>query len=1048
MKILHRWGALCTLLFLGCGATTDSGPMEPGAADGAVVADQTVETDGQIEIDQGLVPDLALPLGDMAITGHPCDGVSCGPNGACEDGLCQCAEGYTLIDGVCADVDECAAETTPCGLNAQCINLPGDVLCRCNPGFEGDGVTCTDIDECANLSDNCADSAVCANTEGGFDCHCVDGYDGDGVVCVDIDECESDLNPCDENAACRNMPGAFECHCNDGWLGDGLTCEDIDECATDISNCSENATCRNTNGHFECGCNPGFVGDGVICADVDECADGTAQCGMNAVCENTVGSFLCQCNPGWMGDGFLCQDINECEQGHECGPDAICVNEPGRYTCRCPEGLRVEGRICRDIDECQTGAAQCGFNAACINTYGSYQCTCAPGYYETDDGCVDVDECAMEAFECHRFAQCLNRPGGYDCACRSGFEGDGRECADIDECVLGQLACPALSVCTNLPGSALCECNEGYEMLDGVCVNIDECERQLDDCDQDATCFDRPGSFECQCNDGFVGTGQVCEDFDECTAQTDECPAELPCRNIDGGFRCGEDAVFVCNCAVNDGDCQPGNDESTGLLPGEAWRTLDRVRVAAERGELPGGVVVRLCQGGRFEGGLAIGTDWMCTAETPCEISRYSTPAHPLTLPILTGGLRIDGAQDPDRGGYLQVGGIEFVAGDQEPAVTIAHGVREVLLDSIVVTGRSAGIVVGDPEAGVCDGGNCPRPENITIRNTNISYSRGSAIWADGQRIQIQDNEILNNGLGNAPQIYIACNNGPCEAVEIGRNNITIEDEPGAQSCSDPQILVQGMTTNTRILDNRIRVLATNTSFGCSGVRFSRGTLMTDFRDAVIARNLIVNPQDYGIALSSCMDCLVENNAISQNRDSFAIAINAPVRRGGGEHRDLEALTVRHNSIFMSSQIRGTSIAIKVSGNGRGHRLTGNAIVNLSQAFTTCCFDQARDVTIYAEHDANVCLLSEDNAFANWAIGFRSLAAWQMSTGYDERSVEGAPGFADAGPPVADFRILSPEALVVNRSLQRYAPSGDLLGTERDELPDTGAFELGLGEAE
>jgi hypothetical protein len=45
--------------------------------------------------------------------------------------------------GSCVDVDECAAQTSPCSANATCTNTPGSFTCACNAGFTGDGQTCT-----------------------------------------------------------------------------------------------------------------------------------------------------------------------------------------------------------------------------------------------------------------------------------------------------------------------------------------------------------------------------------------------------------------------------------------------------------------------------------------------------------------------------------------------------------------------------------------------------------------------------------------------------------------------------------------------------------------------------------------------------------------------------------------------------------------------------------------------------------------------------------------------------------------------------------------
>ena len=43
-----------------------------------------------------------------------------------------------------ADIDECAADTSPCEANADCTNNEGSFTCACKTGFSGtDGVGCT-----------------------------------------------------------------------------------------------------------------------------------------------------------------------------------------------------------------------------------------------------------------------------------------------------------------------------------------------------------------------------------------------------------------------------------------------------------------------------------------------------------------------------------------------------------------------------------------------------------------------------------------------------------------------------------------------------------------------------------------------------------------------------------------------------------------------------------------------------------------------------------------------------------------------------------------
>lgn len=78
----------------------------------------------------------------------PCEDVKCGPHAYCKadgtEAYCVCDVGWTYnpndIAAGCQDINECDTVHGPsgrCGLNAICINTPGDFSCQCPPGFSG-----------------------------------------------------------------------------------------------------------------------------------------------------------------------------------------------------------------------------------------------------------------------------------------------------------------------------------------------------------------------------------------------------------------------------------------------------------------------------------------------------------------------------------------------------------------------------------------------------------------------------------------------------------------------------------------------------------------------------------------------------------------------------------------------------------------------------------------------------------------------------------------------------------------------------------------------
>jgi hypothetical protein len=90
---------------------------------------------------------------------HDCDAIATciDTDGAFE---CSCPDGYTKINGVCEDIDECmAADLNNCNFDsgASCNNTIGDYFCNCPDGLGGAGT----IDSpCTEILGNCPNFAV------------------------------------------------------------------------------------------------------------------------------------------------------------------------------------------------------------------------------------------------------------------------------------------------------------------------------------------------------------------------------------------------------------------------------------------------------------------------------------------------------------------------------------------------------------------------------------------------------------------------------------------------------------------------------------------------------------------------------------------------------------------------------------------------------------------------------------------------------------------------------------------------------------------------
>ncbi|XP_055366953.1 LOW QUALITY PROTEIN: adhesion G protein-coupled receptor E2-like [Betta splendens] len=149
-----------------------------------------------------------------------------------------CPSGFSVKEGKCIDVDECAADEdypdhlSPCGENSHCINTDGSYYCQCPDGYR------SPTGHLNFLADPFA-------------------------ICRDIDECQ-DKNSCDQISACINTLGSYYCICKAGFrLKSGKTtfsgnkeeCEDI--CLTNKTICG-NGTCHSGDGGHHCMCHSGF----------------------------------------------------------------------------------------------------------------------------------------------------------------------------------------------------------------------------------------------------------------------------------------------------------------------------------------------------------------------------------------------------------------------------------------------------------------------------------------------------------------------------------------------------------------------------------------------------------------------------------------------------------------------------------------------------------------------------------------------------------------------------------------------------------------------
>ncbi|XP_055859606.1 uncharacterized protein LOC106063092 isoform X3 [Biomphalaria glabrata] len=298
----------------------------------------------------------------------------------CVSQTCNCSSGWTgqKCD---KDINECVDSSYNCGQSQHkvCTNTPGSFQCSCQAGYSMVNDVCTDVDECSTKSHKC--SQQCTNHVGYYTCSCNVGY----KLKADNMTCEACSSPfygkdcaqkceCNGHGSCSSVSG---CVCNEHWSGLNCT-QDVNECLKSNA-CPSGQLCNNTIGSYVCSCPVGFTLKSGDCIDqkyMPECQ----QCEQTCKVNNSI--VLCGCTDNYTVDNtdpHKCKDIDEClTKSHNCSQ--LCTNQVGYYTCSCSEGYKLgaDNKTCEDIDECLTKTHKC--SQLCTNQVGYYTCSCSEGY--------------------------------------------------------------------------------------------------------------------------------------------------------------------------------------------------------------------------------------------------------------------------------------------------------------------------------------------------------------------------------------------------------------------------------------------------------------------------------------------------------------------------------------------------------------------------------------------------------------------------------------------------------------------------------------------
>ncbi|XP_053387695.1 uncharacterized protein LOC123541782 [Mercenaria mercenaria] len=280
--------------------------------------------------------------------------------------VCKCEKGYIKSSkGNCEECgkrhygDNCVEECRCDFQNTDsCNHITGN--CTCKKGWKGN--TCTeDIDECKADTDPCGEVAnsICNNTVGSYACVCQRGYTKQDNGCKDVDECLLGRDVCEQQ--CVNTIGSYRCKCQKGFKGSWNNCSQCTD-NTFGENCTETCNCNLANSvkvsqtcdtvSGKCQCKANWKGN-TCDTDVDECSDGIHICKAeeHKGCHNTPGWYLCECLRGYSDSNGTCVKV-ETETKPSAKPaSSIVVDLNVTIDVKLPTGTNIEvGKTYNEIE--------------------------------------------------------------------------------------------------------------------------------------------------------------------------------------------------------------------------------------------------------------------------------------------------------------------------------------------------------------------------------------------------------------------------------------------------------------------------------------------------------------------------------------------------------------------------------------------------------------------------------------------------------------------------------------------------------------------------
>ena len=509
--------------------------------------------------------------------------------------------------------------------------------------------------------------------------------------------------------------------------------------------------------------------------------------------------------------------------------------------------------------------------------------------------------------------------------------------------------------------------------------------------------------------------------------------------------------TYVCSCSAGaDADCVDGSDANLGTL-GNPLQTYEAART--QFGSMMPGDSVRFCRGGSWAPtGSARWNNGSCEASNRCLVTDYTPPwgsgdeGRPKIF--RTDGQYgfdfSDGGNAERESGYyfsnLEIYGANMDIGE---GIKFANDIDDVTIDNVLVKHFRIGVHIAnsqpcssDPE---CDGHN----DRIILKNSDILENSSQGWLGSSSGSQILDNYFFANGSEPSfdHNIYVSGSSGSLTEGFRVAGNILYRSTPNADGeCAGTPLVVHGSHNNMVIENNWVEEDIGLARGGCWGIAVDTGYSVPEiFSNLIIRNNHVINVGNLGIGVTSCVNCLIENNVIVHQQDHSFRAIRAPNRNSGTGDAALTGITVRNNSILMNSDHGGTGITIDTEGDQ--HVITSNAILYTPSQGNFDCLRAGLPPNSYEDINHNLCF-APNVSNAEWADQMGDLQSWQAATGFDMNSAATDPGYAD--PVLNDLSAADALSAMVNSGHPTLSSPIEIGGASRDALPDIGAYEWGV----